>query len=265
MKLSFHKLVGAGNDFVFVKANDIAKQWDRRQLAKMICDRQWGIGADGFVIMEQQSGDSLYQWDFYNSDGSSAEMCGNAARCAIRFIKDQFNNLPCQMETLAGTVHGDIQDQVHVTWQVQTNQLKQQSVDLENFKTFEGFFINTGVPHFVILNRASDISLDDCLAIQQHPIFGEAQTNVTLLDIQEDGTQQTKTFERGVRNYTLACGTGVIASAFVLQNIKPQSLYELEAPGGVLGVQIQDKTVTLIGPGENVFSGHYHLPKEILS
>ncbi len=257
--IPFEKLVGAGNDFVFMLHPDVPENKDLSQLAVKLCDRNSGIGADGLVIIhDDESKPECFVWDFYNSDGSKAEMCGNAARCAVRFIKDHFGLDKCEFKTLAGPVKGRFLDNsVQVSWTIPSDKMAEVSIDLENFKTFSGYYINTGVPHFVLLNQLGEVTNKDCAEIQTHPKFGESQTNVTLLDSSEEGVHSTKTFERGVKNFTLACGTGVIASAFVLQSQNQEDIYSLKAPGGELSVKLNGPHVTLIGPAELIFKGQY--------
>jgi diaminopimelate epimerase len=259
MNLPFTKWVGAGNDFIFILDKALPPSLPRPSLAKEICDRQFGVGADGLVIVKPLDvEESQFIWDFYNSDGSSAEMCGNAARCAIRFIHQNFGFQKSSFQSLAGLIEGFDGDLVEVHWTIASDAMKKTTLKLENFKSFEGFFIDTGVPHFVLLNPGLDLTRDDCLAIQSHPQFGLKQTNVTVLDTESQAPLcLTKTFERGVRGFTLACGTGVIASAFVLQNLKKQDQYNLRAPGGDLSVRIDGQKVTLIGPAEKIFEGTY--------
>ncbi len=264
MTLPFEKLVGAGNDFVFALHKNIPKDLDRSTFAKQICNRNTGIGADGLVIIHELETERFaFVWDFYNSDGSKAEMCGNAARCTVLFIHEHYQTDQCEFETMAGLVKGHYTPgHIEVSWKLTSDKMAEVDLDLENFKSFKGYYINTGVPHFVIHNQLNEISLKDCAEIQAHPKFGKEQTNVTLLDSLEDGVNSTKTFERGVKDFTLACGTGVIASAFVLQSQKKEDIYHLEAPGGSLSVKIDGTKVTLIGPAQRVFKGEYDLRKD---
>lgn len=262
--LPFAKLVGAGNDFVFVLESDLPPHIDRPQFSKEICSRNFGVGADGFVILSKKDRrEGHFVWDFYNSDGSKAEMCGNAARCAVEFVAQKFSLEKCEFETLAGLVSGEKLTQgTAVQWDIGNNKTKALDIGLENFMNFKGHFINTGVPHFVITNPTPELTQNDCLAIQTHPQFGKANTNVTVLNVDNSGKARTKTFERGVKDFTLACGTGVIASAIVLEEMEKKDVYELEAPGGFLRVKLQQSIVTLIGPAKLTFTGQYPLKKD---
>ncbi len=259
MSLPFYKFVGAGNDFVFLEYKPPLANLNLSQLSKEICDRHFGIGADGLVAVETLSLlEKKFKWHFFNSDGSSAEMCGNAARCAFQFIHQVYNIKSASIEALCGTLTGEVNEsEIKVSWDITSTNLEQLSVDI-NGKIVEGFFINTGVPHFVLLNQSEKITHNDCHIIQNHSQFAPSKTNVTFLD-QSQGTNKTRTFERGVADFTLACGTGVIASAFVLESVNKENIYTLQAPGGSLKVILDNTKVTLIGPAELVFTGKYQL------
>lgn len=253
MTLQFQKYVGAGNDFVFALENQLPSGIDRIKLSKAICDPKLGIGADGFAVFKKLS-ESDFEWDFYNNDGSRAEMCGNAARCAILFCQKNFSTNKSTIKTEAGIVSGQVLDAnwVAVSWALEKMEPEKKSLTLSNGKTVEGLFVNTGVPHFVV--QQEGINGRDCLLIQEHEEFAPAQTNVTVLN-PKDGTNHTKSFERGVRAFTLACGTGVIASAIALSQQEKQDEYSLQAPGGPLKVRLGESEVTLIGPAQFVFDG----------
>lgn len=260
MSLSFYKYVGAGNDFVFLEYQTSLSKLDLGKLSRKICDRHYGIGADGLVVVETVSLiEKKFKWHFFNSDGSSAEMCGNAARCAFQFIRETHNIKTATMEALCGTLQGEALDEggVSVSWEVSSPQLEKKALNVAG-KIVDGFFINTGVPHFVLLNKENEVTPELCRLIQDHSEFGPHKTNVTLLE-QKEGENRTRTFERGVCDFTLACGTGVIASAFVLQSIREDSHYNLKAPGGSLQVFIEGHQVTLIGPADLVYTGQFHL------
>lgn len=254
MTLAFDKLVGAGNDFIFLSSDSRIDTENLPDLTRKLCDRHFGIGADGLVFIEKLAG-TLFKWHFYNSDGSSAEMCGNAARCSFQFIKKYFQINEAQMETLCGTVHGRVlsDTEVEVSWTLQNSILVEKSVELDSNRKVSGFFINSGVPHFVIFNPET-YSQKELRLIQSHPAFGSTETNVTLLDNRR-GQNLTRTFERGVRDFTLACGTGVIASAFVLQHQCNKEIYYLSAPGGDLQVKLNGPEVFLKGSAQIIFYG----------
>ena len=258
MNLSFEKLVGAGNDFVFLNPIPQLESINLQELTIKLCDRHNGIGADGLVYLEKKS-PGKFIWQFFNSDGSSAEMCGNAARCAFLYIQTHYQLSSASMETLCGEVTGQVlgPEEVEVSWIIKDNILQKKSVKLNSGKTLEGFFINTGVPHFVLYNSET-LTHKELLEIQQHPEFSPDETNVTLVDSLTD-LNKTQSFERGVRDFTLACGTGVIASAFVLQHFAEAKEYQLHAPGGELRVRIFENQVFLRGPAKTIFKGELEL------
>ena len=252
-------MVGAGNDFIFFRHIPTYSDKDYSQLSIKLCDRNFGIGADGIAAFEKLDGINHFKWHFYNNDGSAAEMCGNAARCAVRYINTVENLEDIKIETLCGLVSGSFEnDLVKTQWNLKNSEMSEKKFKLASGKEVSGYFINTGVPHFVLLNCESKYEHHEFLEIQMHPEFGKDNTNVTVLDTQGD-SNKTKSFERGVKDFTLACGTGVIASAFVLQSLEKQQRYELNAPGGKLFVEINNSQVTLIGPGEIVFNGEINV------
>lgn len=256
MNFPFQKIVGAGNDFIFVNADLFENETQRPLVAKTLCDRKWGIGADGFVFMKTLNRDNNhFRWDFYNNDGSFAEMCGNAARCAVLYCFENFGCTNCTIESHIGPLQGTYDsEKIHISWEIDQPTLKEKVISLENGKQVKGQFINTGVPHFVVQQNSLALNGRDCLLIQEHSEFQPSQTNVTLLK-EEGGQFFTKSFERGVRDFTLACGTGVIASAFVLKNLSPKDIYPLSAPGGEMAVKFNGSHVTLIGPATITFTG----------
>ncbi|MCB0377628.1 MAG: diaminopimelate epimerase [Bdellovibrionales bacterium] len=263
MSFPFLKLVGAGNDFIFLSGDDLPKNKSRSQWAQTLCQKNFGVGADGLVIIEDWQNEGQrpeFRWDFYNSDGSKANMCGNAARCATLYSQIRSpQSDTCRFQTALGWLEGQVSELgFSVSWGWAKPDPEQKTLTIENGKRVTGYFVNSGVPHFVIVDgEASNLSGRDCLLIQAHEIFGEEQTNVTLLTETAQDIANTKSFERGVRNFTLACGTGVIASALVLQKIKGGHRHRLQAPGGLLGVELFEDKVIHQGPAICSFRGTF--------
>ena len=255
----FHKLVGAGNDFIFLTDKECPAHLPGAELARRLCDRVWGVGADGLVILKGLTNQDL-KWEFFNRDGSVAEMCGNAARCAVLYC-DRILGIPrpkiaTQIGQLTGEAKG--KDRYSVRWQLPTSKATEVSVRLPGDRSIKGLSINSGVPHFVIVD-GEELSKKDCELLQKDPIFAPAQTNVTLVNPTAKPWPTTRTFERGVRDFTLACGTGVIASAILLRKLSGGDQHHLQAPGGLLEVKLNDPDVELIGPAEILFSGEIEL------
>lgn len=249
---------GTGNDFIFLNASDLGSQdLDRSELTQALCHRRFGIGADGVAFIEDwdENDDVIrFRWDFYNNDGSSAEMCGNAARCAVVYNFVLNGSTDCEFETAIGKIRGGFEDDEPVVqFQLQSDEIKPHNLNWGS-QSFDGFFLNTGVPHFVIPTDSIDnLSAELCAEIQKDPSFGKEQTNVTPLQI--GSPSFTQTFERGVRDFTLSCGTGVIAAAKVIEHLQGHSRSRLKTPGGELEVKIKNSNVSLKGPAFCVFKG----------
>ena len=243
--LVLSKIVGTGNDFLFVDARKgISGRFSeiaRGELAKKICDRNFGIGADGLVFVETGSAGAELQWDFYNNDGSHAEMCGNASRCMGRWAQLKLSLESVTFDTIAGRVRTravGTEIEAHIDYlQVQFREIE---FDVGENKQ-SAVFLNTGVPHavFEVANiREARHSQAVIQALRFHPDVGPRGTNVTFLQ-RSGGEAATVTFERGVEDFTLSCGTGVMAAAAVamrdVQSTKVQSI-KLSTPGGLLEV-----------------------------
>jgi diaminopimelate epimerase len=216
--IKFTKMSGSGNDFIVIdnRQGDV----DGLNLVKFItaiCRRKMSVGADGLILIES-SDQADFRWQFYNSDGSRAEMCGNGARCATRFA--YVNGIAgenLRFETDAGIVSGQVNaDRAKVKMPAPTDLRLDYSIELAN-----GFLpvssINTGVPHVVIMQDA--IGEVDVFGlgreIRNHETFAPAGTNVNFICQQGPGELAIRTYERGVEDETLACGTGSIASALI--------------------------------------------------
>ncbi len=261
MKLDFHKLVGTGNDFVFIKHDQVPEKTKAPPLARHLCDRKWGIGADGLVIIKTNTNtDPRFSWNFYNSDGSQAAMCGNALRCAALYFKEVYQVENFQLETFMGIVKGTYRSgNCEAQWEVKNETPFKKTLHLGTNQNIQGEFIDTGVPHFVVLDNGCLLDKSLCLLIQNAPDFAPHKTNVTLLTRDDRKGHQTKSFERGVKDFTLACGTGVIASALVLKKLFGQGEYVFQTPGGQLGVKLEGRTVTLTGSAQISFAGTMNL------
>ena len=218
MKMEFWKLTGAGNDFVALDNRDghIAEEGRRERVAKW-CRRGLSIGADG-VLMIEPSATADFRMRYYNSDGSEGETCGNGSRCIARFAH-MLGIAQKQMcfETMAGLYHAEIlDDEVRVDMTPATGLRPVTKFDDDVFHG-EVTFINTGVPHAVVFvddEEAIDVAKEG-RHLRYHEAFRPAGTNVNFVRVVDPATMIIRTYERGVENETLACGTGSIASAVV--------------------------------------------------
>ena len=218
-QLKFFKMSGSGNDFIIVdNRNKVVEDADVAKFIANVCRRKMSVGADGFILVEN-SNDVDFEWRFYNSDGSVAEMCGNGARCVARFAF--VNNIAgpqMAFNTQAGVIHAQINgDRVKIKMPDPTGLKHDCLLKLEKGSQPVSS-INTGVPHVVI--AVDDIEnaavVEWGREIRYHETFAPAGTNVNFVCAVQDNILAVRTYERGVENETLACGTGAVASAIVV-------------------------------------------------
>jgi diaminopimelate epimerase len=262
--LRFTKMNGAGNDFVMLdnRLGDIRLEPEQ---IKRICDRHRGVGADGILLLEKAANGADFRMRYYNADGGEAEMCGNGARCFARYAQKVAGaaNL-LSFETPAGVIGAELKGE-----SVTLRMSEPADLRLNVALRFDGeeatvHYINSGVPHVVV--PVSRVGVVDVFvqgaAIRRHREFSPKGANVNFLERTGPRKISIRTYERGVEDETLACGTGVVASALIF------SLLE-KAPGPI-GVKVKGgselsvgfekegetfKSVTLSGPAEYCFEG----------
>jgi diaminopimelate epimerase len=215
--IAFTKMSGTGNDFIIIDNRDqkIGKE-QMAKLARRICRRRFSVGADGLILLEN-SEQADFRWQFYNGDGSVAEMCGNGARCAARYAYTR-GIAPANMhfETIAGIIEASmVGNNVKIRLTPPTDIMLSRSVAIDGSeKTIHS--INTGVPHvvhFVNSNGATPVR-EWGRHIRHHKLFEPAGTNVNFVQIPAKELY-VRTYERGVEDETMACGTGAVASAII--------------------------------------------------
>jgi len=272
-RLNFTKMVGAGNDFIVLEANSKGLN----MLAKKLCNRKTGIGADGMLVLEKSKIADL-RMRIFNADGSVAEMCGNGLRCAVLFagIKRKV-----KVETIAGIYEGEItaKDRVKVKMEEPRDLKLNFPINISG-REIKANFINTGVPHTVVLVEGlGKIDVDVVGSeIRYHSEFKPKGTNVNFAEITNGNNIKIRTYERGVEGETLACGTGSVAAAIIssLKAAPRRSLSRAESRGsgkegskfkvnvytrgGILKVEFQKignkiKNVYLEGEAREVFKG----------
>ncbi|MDA8162276.1 MAG: diaminopimelate epimerase [Desulfobacteraceae bacterium] len=217
MPISFKKMHGSGNDFILIdNRSGIIRPEDGPCLAKRLSRRRFSVGADGLILVEN-SVTADFKWRFFNADGSEAEMCGNGGRCAARFATI-IGAAPAKLnfETKAGIIHAEVNKQlVKLELPGPIGMLFDIPIEVNGLK-MQVHFINTGVPHAVIL--ADDIERIDVKqigrSIRFHERFRPQGTNVDFVEV-EGADVIVRTYERGVEDETLACGTGSVASAII--------------------------------------------------
>lgn len=221
-RVDFFKMHGGGNDFILI---DHRKRCfprpEQPKLARRLCTTKVGVGADGLILLEKGERADLL-WRFYNADGSEAEMCGNGARCAARFAVLQGMAGPSlTLETLAGVIHCEVTDR---SARVQLPQVGDLRLHLEiplPGETLRGHFLRVGVPHTVIpVEDLKTVAVSRLgREVRFHPLFQPAGTNVNFISVANPHELWIRTYERGVEDETLACGTGSAAAALVAAHL----------------------------------------------
>lgn len=269
MTVEFTKMNGAGNDFILIDNRDHSVRLTRQQVVRL-CHRQRGIGADGILLLVPcESGKADWAWQFYNSDGSEADMCGNGARCFARFVQQVAKaGRSFTFETGAGVITATFKG-VLVT--VTLTPPKGERLG-EEVETSQGELtihsLNTGVPHAVIFVPDADRAMVRELGreIRFHKHFAPKGTNVNFVQVLGPNHIRVRTYERGVEGETLACGTGVTASALIAARIEGfNSPVRVQVQGGeTLDVSFSEalghfSDVRLTGPADFVFEGKVEL------
>jgi len=262
--LRFTKMNGAGNDFILVdnRAGDV--HLDRSQIAHL-CDRHRGIGADGILLLEKAANHADFRMRYFNADGGEAEMCGNGARCFARFAnKVAGAQTNISFETPAGVISAEFVGDL-VTLQMTEPTDLRVDIDLPVAKENKTVhFINSGVPHVVIpvlQIEGVDVRKEGS-AIRYHKMFSPKGANVNFIEKRGPKRIAIRTYERGVEDETLACGTGVVASALIFAAHENANgpITVIARGGDELQVGFeksgnQFRHVTLTGPADFVFEG----------
>ena len=256
MQVKFTKYQGTGNDFVLIDNRDMGFPKDTAIVQKL-CDRKFGIGADGLILIENHP-DLDYRMIYYNSDGSQS-LCGNGSRCAFAFAQELgIVDENAWFETTDG-IHGakQVGDTIHFSF-----------ADIESKveKMGDDDYLNTGSPHYI--KWVEDVDVIDVVTegrkIRNQSTFsGQNGTNVNFAQ-KLNGNLKMRTYERGVEDETLSCGTGATAVALVASLSGLKSPVNIETKGGRLSVHFENNNgfftdVWLAGPAEKVFEGAVQL------
>ena len=216
--IPFSKMSGSGNDFIVIdNRNRVVDDDGLTEFIRNVCRRKMSVGADGLILIES-SDKADFRWRFFNSDGSLAEMCGNGARCAARFA--YLNGIAGEnlsFETEAGIINGQVKGGAAKVKIPDPADLRlDYTIDLE-YGPLTVSSVNTGVPHVVVMkDSVEEVDVFGLgREIRYHEAFAPAGTNVNFICRQKSGQLAIRTYERGVEDETLACGTGSIASALI--------------------------------------------------
>lgn len=276
MEIKITKMQGCGNDFVILSYKEFLKTGlQMNELALKICNRNFGIGADGMIIPKTDCTGNDIGWYFYNSDGTTAQMCGNGMRCFAKYVYDNklIDKKTFSVETLAGTIKPEILDNGLVKVNMGTPILEHAKIPFCGKdkltvldKTFTITPVSMGNPHCVIIvdENPMDYAKKYGPYIEKHDFFPE-KTNTEFVKILSRDEIEMRVYERGC-GITLACGTGACASvvACVLNNLTERKV-KVNLLGGPVFVEWQgnrDKTaenIFLIGPAQYVFTANYNL------
>lgn len=274
--LPFYKYQGAGNDFVMIDNRDgVFSPWNSQSMIAQLCDRHFGIGADGLILLEQADGYD-FSMDYYNSDGRRSTMCGNGGRCVVAFARD--------LGLIADKTHFIAIDGPHDATVLPDGQVKLGMTEVLGITQLEmGYFANTGSPHLVI--PVTDVNAVDVQKLgaywRNHEQF-QHHNGLNVNFVQWQGAASghdslapqvlIRTFERGVEGETLACGTGAVAAAVVyLATQQEHGPVTLQTRGGQLVVEAtlpehyqtspmagkHYQEVSLTGPAHFVFKGSW--------
>lgn len=259
--INFYKYHGAGNDFILIDNRDRSFPYKNRpEKIEQLCDRHFGIGGDGLILLEHNNGYD-FEMVYYNADGYLGSMCGNGGRCAVAFA--HYLDLTSATCTFLAT------DGPHQAEILKPDWVRLQIRDITQIEVGDNFyFLDTGSPHYVqFVDKIEGLDVvSEGRKIRYNNRFKEKGTNVNFVET-IDGGIKIATYERGVEDETLACGTGITAAAIAsFQHLEGQlePPIAVEAKGGELSVEFQANNgqftnVWLIGPAEQVYSGQIDL------
>lgn len=276
ININITKMQGCGNDFVIIAYEEFLKTGlTMSELAKKVCDRNFGIGADGMIIPKTDCTTTDIGWYFYNSDGTTAQMCGNGMRCFAKYVYDNklVDKKEFTVETLAGVIKPEILETGLVKVNMGTPILEHAKIPFKGAneltvldKTFKITPVSMGNPHCVIIVDDEPLTYAKTYGskIEKHEFFPE-KTNTEFVKILSRDEIEMRVYERGC-GITLACGTGACASvvACVLNNLTERKV-KVNLQGGPVVVEWQgnegdnDKNIFLIGPAQYVFTANYNL------
>ncbi len=255
MTVNFYKYQGTGNDFIMID-NRALGLCNERVMIEKLCDRRFGIGADGLIYLQEKSGYD-FEMVYFNSDGNESSMCGNGGRCLIQFAHHLgLISSHCKFLAIDGEHEGEILNGGIVS-------LKMKDVDaIENYNN--DFVLNTGSPHYVqFVNGVQQVKIiEEAHKIRYNERFAKEGINVNFAEKKSANEIFVRTYERGVEDETLSCGTGVVASSLAFASKSGMLINDvkIETPGGNLQVKFETsgrgyRNIFLIGPAERVFEG----------
>ncbi len=255
MQLPFYKYQGTGNDFIVIDNRAEIVPVDDRDLISFLCDRKLGIGADGLLLLENAPGVD-FKMVYFNSDGNESSMCGNGGRCLVAFAK-QLGIIDVMTTFIAI-------DGIHTASINDDNIVRLKMQDVPELKEKPGYtFLDTGSPHHVqLVDDLEKLNVRKEGAKLRYGLYGAKGSNINFVEPKGPNTFRVRTYERGVEDETLSCGTGVTAVALAMHHAQKATSNSilLEVEGGNLEVQFETNetgytNVFLVGPTQLVFKG----------
>lgn len=256
MQVEFYKYQGTGNDFVMIDNRSNFFPKDDVKLIERLCDRRFGIGADGLILLENDT-ETDFRMVYYNSDGNQSSMCGNGGRCLVAFAN--------QLGVIDGKTTFIATDGLHHASVNTDSIVSLQMIDVNEIQKKDFYtFLNTGSPHHVqIVDDLEHYNVkENGAAIRYGELYGEKGSNVNFVKKVDNDTFSLRTYERGVEDETLACGTGATAVAIAMNAIgeTDKTSINLNVEGGKLVVSFDKdndgySNVFLTGPAKFVFKG----------
>lgn len=259
---SFFKYQGTGNDFILIDDPEAKFPASNKDLIASLCHRRLGIGADGLILLRQRE-DHRLEMVYYNADGQLASMCGNGGRCFAHFAWNKGYSSNREVHFLAA-------DGWHTAYVKEDNtvSLTMQSV-MGLHRHGSNLIINTGSPHYLVFLDIAAIKAKDVVSagaeIRYNSAFKAEGINVNFIGVKRPDFLYVRTYERGVENETLSCGTGVVAAAlgYAYQEKKADGPVQVETPGGTLKVEyhiasfepFEASSIIINGPVSQVFDG----------
>jgi diaminopimelate epimerase len=214
--IEFYKMSGSGNDFIIIDNRDLSLNIsDLPAFVRKVCARKISIGADGLFLIEPSKSVD-FKWQFFNADGSMAEMCGNGSRCVARYAYLKgIAGKKMSFETIAGIISAEVKDDVVKVKLTDPSEVKTGIKIEAGGQTFILDSVDTGVPHAVVFVDDPDNCdvYNNGRAIRYHEYFAPRGTNADFIAVIDRHKIRVRTYERGVENETLACGTGMVAAA----------------------------------------------------
>jgi len=255
MTLTFYKYQGTGNDFVLVDNRQEIFDKNNTKLVAQLCDRRFGIGADGFILLENSS-ISDFKMVYYNADGNTSTMCGNGGRCLVAFAK--------LLGIISKSTSFEAIDGLHEA-SIENDVVSLKMIDVDAINQFEDhIFLDSGSPHHVtFVKNVNDVNVKITGRKLRYgaPYFEEG-SNINFVEQTDKNTFKVRTYERGVEDETLSCGTGVTAVAIAAHKARKTTsdTIALDTPGGQLEVSFEThnnsyKNVFLKGAATLVFQG----------